>query len=103
VITARILAVMSAMCFVLAFALAIMLPPDTPLGLALSGSGPGWLVAVQDTVRKGVSAWVWTNLGLPLLLRPVWLAPVGVGLLAAGAAATLATRRGASRSRHRRS
>jgi hypothetical protein len=43
------------------------------------------------------------NVALPVLMRPVWLLPAGLGLVAAGAAATAATRRGGARSHRRRS
>lgn len=102
-IAARILAVISAMCFVLAFTLALMLAPDTTLGEAVSTLHLDWLAAVHDVARKSVSAWIWLNLVLPVLMRPVWLLPAGLGLVAAGAAVTAATRRGAARSHHRRS
>ena len=70
-IAARILAVISAMCFVLAFTLALMLAPDMTLGQAVSTLHLDWLAAVQEVARKSVSAWVWLNLVLPMLMRPV--------------------------------
>ena len=102
-IAARILAVISAMCFVLAFTLALMLAPDTTLGQAVSTVHLHWLAAIQDVARKSVSEWAWMNVALPVLMRPVWLLPTGLGLVVAGAAVTMATRRGATRSHRRRS
>lgn len=102
-IVARILAVISAMFMVLAFALATMLPPDMPLGQAISVYNHGWLVAFQDAIYNGVSHWAWVNLAVPLLLRPVWMLPVALGLVTAGVAVTLSNWRGSTSSHRRRS
>ena len=100
---ARILAVISAMFMVAAFALATMLPPEMPLSQAISLVNHGWLVSFQDAMLKSVSAWVWANLVVPLLLRPVWILPITLGMITAGIAVTLSTRRGSANSRRRRS
>ena len=102
-IAARILAVVAALLFVLAFALALMLPAELPLGQAVATVDQHWVAALQDAVRKGVPDWVWVNLVVPMLLRPAWLLPVAMGMVTGGAAVSLATRRSAGRSRHRRS
>lgn len=102
-IAARILAVLSAVSLVSAFALAILLPPEMPLSQAISVVNHGWLVSFQDAVRKGVSEWVWTNLAVPMLVRPAWLIPAGLGMVLGGAAVTLSTRRGPARTHRRRS
>ena len=102
-IAARILAVISAMCFVLAFTLALMLAPDTTLGEAFAILHLDWVAAVHDVAHQSVSEWLWMNVALPVLMRPVWLLPTGLALVMAGAAVTLATRRSAARSHHRRS
>ena len=102
-IVVRILAVGSAALLVLAFALAIMLPPEMPLIQAIAVLDQGWLVSLQDLVRERVSAWAWMNVAVPLLLRPVWLLPAALALVTGGAAVTLSTRSGPARSRRRRS
>jgi hypothetical protein len=52
---------------------------------------------------KGVSQWVWANLVVPVLLRPVWILPITLGMVTAGLAVTLSNRRGSANSRRRRS
>jgi hypothetical protein len=103
VIAARILAVLAALFFVLAFTLAIMLPPELPLGQAVAAIHHGGLAGFGDAVRKGVGGWVWMNVVVPMLLRPVWLLPVVLGLLMTGAAVTVSSRPGSARSHRRRS
>lgn len=100
-IAARILAVISAGFVVLAFALAILLPPEMPLIQAIAVLGHGSLIWFQDAVRAGVPDWAWTNLAVPLLLRPVWLLPAALALVTGGAAVTLSNRGGPARSRRR--
>ena len=99
----RILAVLSAGLLVLAFALAIMLPPEMPLVQAIAVMDQGWLISFQELVRQQVSEWAWMNMAVPLLLRPVWLLPAALALVAGGAAVTLSTHCGPARSRRRRS
>jgi hypothetical protein len=88
---------------VAAFALATILPPDLALreGLALLDRGLPARLQVGATTH--MPAWVWNVLVLPLLLRPVWLVPAGLGVVCAGAAVTCASAGGAQRSRRRRS
>lgn len=100
---ARILAVVSAVFMVLAFALATLLPPDMPLSQAIALVNHGWLVSFQDAMVKGVSQWVWVHMVVPVLLRPVWILPIALGLITAGAAVTLSSRRSSPSSRRRRS
>jgi predicted membrane-bound spermidine synthase len=102
VIAARILASLAALLFVIAFALAVMVGPDLPLGQAIALLRQGALAAVQNTLRGMLAPWVWLNMVVPLLLRPVWLLPAGLGLVAAGAAASVASRRNSARSRRSR-
>ncbi|CAH2604551.1 conserved protein of unknown function [Rhodovastum atsumiense] len=100
--TVRVLAVIAAILLVVAFALASLLPPMLPLAQAISIANHGWLVSLQNAVRDGVSEWVWLHLFMPLLLRPAWLTPAALGMLAGGAALTLQSHRDAPRShRHR--
>jgi uncharacterized protein (DUF2062 family) len=103
VIAARVLAVVSAILLVVAFALAVLLPPLTTLSLALSMFDHDWLVAAQEAIRTNLSEWVWLHMAVPLLVRPVWLMPAALGLVAGGAAVTAARRSGAPRSHRRRS
>jgi uncharacterized protein (DUF2062 family) len=103
VIAVRILAVFSAVLLVIAFALAVLLPPLTTLSLALSMFDHTALVAAQDAIRTNVSDWAWENLAVPFLVRPVWLLPAALGMIAAGAALTVSRRTGAPRSHRRRS
>ncbi len=102
-IAARIVAVISAVFMVSAFTLATLLPPELPLSQGIAMLSHDWLVAFQEAVRTRVSEWAWTNLAVPLLVRPVWLVPVALGLVTAGVAVTLSSRAGSASSRRRRS
>ena len=96
-------AILAAALLVGAFALGTILPADLPLRDALlqwDRSLPGWL---QAMATSHLPAWFWDGLLLPLLLRPVWLLPAGLGVVCAGAAVTCGSGGGAQRSRRRRS
>ncbi len=102
-IAPRILAVLAAAAFVVAFAIATLLPSMSSLAQLVARDDPRVLVALHDAVAAHGSAWMWNNLVLPLLLRPAWLLPVTIGVLCAGGATTLASRAGIPRSHRRRS
>ncbi len=90
----RVLAVLSAISLVGAFALCILLRPLTPLGRLISMIDHDALVALQDGVRANLSEWAWLNLCVPVLARPCWLPFLGLALIFGGAALPVASRRG---------
>jgi hypothetical protein len=93
-IAERVLAVLSAICTVAAFALCILLQPLTPLGRLISMINHDFLVSMQNGVRTNLPEWVWRGLFLPVLERPSWLPLLGLALIFGGAALTVASRRG---------
>jgi len=94
----RILAVLAAAFLVLAFALANLFPATMPLSQLIAMIDHPLLLALQDGVRDHLSEWAWQALFLPVLLRPAWLFPLGMGIVLGGASLTLASRRRGSRS-----
>ena len=66
-----------------------------PLGEALFRYDPALLNTAQAGIQRHVSPALWDQVALPLLERPSWLVPVGLGvlLLALGAALPSARRR----------
>jgi hypothetical protein len=97
-IASRIFAALAALFLVAAVAIAALTPLGMTLGQGLMLMDGSWLTWIQ----KQSPAWGWTWLELPFLLRPLWLIPAGVGLICAGAAASLNFGR-ASPSRRKRS
>ena len=95
--TARVLAILAAIFLVMAFAAATLGPLDTSLGELLHGFDARLLSGVQ----RALSPWLWQNVAVPLLMRPAWLIPAGLGLLCAGGAATAAGAQGRSPRRWR--
>jgi hypothetical protein len=98
VIAQRILAVLAAFMLIGAFALATLGPPGVPLGHVLFTLD----TPVMDWLQAHTGGWIWHNLVVPLLLRPAWLLPASLGIMAAGASLTLASRPETHRSRHQR-
>lgn len=98
----RVLAIAAAVCFVVSFALALLLPPTLSLAGMIARADHPMLVRIQNVVRGTFGDWVWVNVAVPVLARPDWLIPLTLGIVCAGAAATLASRRAAPHSRHRR-
>ncbi len=97
-IASRILATFAALFLVTAVAIAALTPFGMTLGQGLMLMDSGWLTWMQ----KQSPSWAWNWLELPFLLRPLWLIPAGIGLICAGAAASLNFGR-ASPSRRKRS
>ncbi len=101
-ILARTFAVLAVVLFALAFALALAWTPQTSLADALATVQQGLPATLRDEALRLLPPWVWGRLLLPLLLRPVWLLPAGLGLVAGGAAVTAASHQGPARSRQHR-
>jgi hypothetical protein len=102
VIAQRVLAVLSAMLLVGAVALAMLGPPAVPLGQALFMLDHDVMNVVRGSIERHLSAWLWDNVAVPLMLRPAWLVPAALGLICAGMSLSLSTRKSTHRS-HRRS
>src|SRR5271165_56985 len=68
-IAAKSLAVLAAVCFVIAFAMANLLPTVTQLGRLVTMTSPAMLPAVHDFLHAYHSEWMWDWLLVPLLLR----------------------------------
>jgi|SRR5579883_1959037 len=98
----RTLTVLAAALLVSAFALATVFSPSLPLILLLSMADETLPQRLQQIVQLHLPSWVWSWIGIPLLVRPAWLLPASLGLIIAGAAATMANRH-APRSHRRRS
>jgi len=99
----RVLAVMAAVCVVAAFAIATLLPPMLPLAQLVAMADSRILFAVREYVLQHWPDWVWSDLMLPELVRPAWLVPLCLGIVLAGGAMTLASRKSVPRSHRRRS
>ena len=102
-IVARVLAVLAAISLVGAFALATLLPPQLTLAQLVAMFDARMLYGMHEFVVAHGSGWLWTRLEMPLLLRPCWLVPTGLGLIFAGSAMTFGSRKGVPRSHRRRS
>jgi hypothetical protein len=102
VIARRVLAILSAALLVGAVAVALLGPPGMPLGQALLTIDHRVLGVLQSDVERVFAPWLWTEVILPVLVRPAWLPPTALGLICAGLALTLPNGRRAERPRQRR-
>jgi hypothetical protein len=94
----RIMAVAAAVFLVGAVGVALIGPPNIPLGAALYLLNSQALYALQAHVAD----WAWQNVALPLLVRPAWLLPASIGIVCAGASVTSSSRQRPQRSPRRR-
>lgn len=101
-IAQRILAVLSAALLVGAVAIATVTPTSVPLGEALYMMDEGLVQRLHQLITGHVAVWAWSEMAVPLLLRPAWLIPASMGLICAGIALSLSNRKPARRT-HRRS
>lgn len=86
----RVFVVIAAVLFVLSAALASMAGPMMPLVEALRQMDRNLLVWLNDHA----SVWLQQWLLVPFLVRPVWLLPVCLGVVALGVAASVNSIRG---------
>jgi hypothetical protein len=102
VIVQRILSVVAAALLVGAVALGLLGPPDMPLGAALFLINHDLVHAFRGGIEAHFDHWMWDDVVLPLLVRPVWLLPASLGLVFAGLSLTLANKSRPQRSQRRR-
>lgn len=100
-IAQRIFAVLAAAMLVGSVALAMLGPPDVPLGQVIFMVDHDLMDAMHSGIERHLSSWIWDYLIAPMMVRPAWLVPAGIGLVFGGMALTLANRKPA-RSSHRR-
>jgi hypothetical protein len=98
----RTLAVLAAALFVGAVALATVGSEMVSLGVAVSWLSPGGVETLHNWLVRNMGPWWWINIAHPLLIRPAWLPLGSLGLIFAGAAASVPAR-DATRRSHRRS
>lgn len=98
----RIMAVLAAVLLVGAVALAMLVPPDLPLGQLLLTLDQEATERAHAFVERHLSGWIWSDLAMPVLLRPAWLVPATLGLICVGVAMSISIKKPAGRS-HRRS
>jgi hypothetical protein len=103
VIAQRIFAVLAAMLLVGAVALAMLGPPSVPLAQALFMIDHDLMNALHSGIEQHVSAWLWDNVAMPVMVRPAWLVPAALGLICVGLSLTLSTRKKSAHRSHRRS
>jgi hypothetical protein len=90
------------MLLVGAVALATLGPPAVPLGGLLLMIDRDLTETLRSGIEQHLSAWIWSDVMLPLLVRPAWLVPASLGLIVAGVALSMSSRKAAGRT-HRRS
>ena len=100
-IAQRALAVLSAILLVGAVALATLGPPGVPLGQVLFLIDHDLMESLHRVIVGGIAGWAWSDIVVPLMLRPAWLVPAAAGILCAGGALSLSGRKPAVRSRRR--
>jgi hypothetical protein len=98
----RILAVIAAALLVSAVALATVGSRPVTLGWALFWMDNTLPDRIHGWFERNLGGWVWSELALPLLGRPVWLVPVSLGLICVGLALSVPNGKPTRRS-HRRS
>ncbi len=97
----RILAVLAAILFVAAVALATAGPRSVSLAGALSYVNPRAVENLHNWTLRALGPWVWLHIGQPLMIRPAWLPAGALGLILAGVALSLPARDATRRSTRR--
>lgn len=100
-IAQRVLAVISAVFLVATVGIATFGPESISLGQALYLLDRDILSALPVWATRTLGPWFWNSLLQPLLVRPAWLMPASVGIIAAGLSLSLSNRKSPNRSRRR--
>lgn len=94
---------LSAASLVGAFTLAMVLTPFESLAELLADWDHPWLVWFANASEADLPGWLWRDVMVPVLQRPAWLLPTGLGLVLLGFAVTLGSRKSVAQSHRRRS
>lgn len=89
VIATQVFASLCALGLVSAFAIAATLPPAMNLGAMLLVMDPKSLDGLHRFVLRHGSPGIWTHGLMPFLLRPDWMLPLMIGVVAGGIAFSL--------------
>lgn len=100
-LVSRIFTVLAATLLVASFGLIVLAPYDLSLVQGMTAIDPTLLRHVQHAVIRTLGTRFWANLVTPVLARPVWLMPLGLGMICVGVAATMNTPPAAHRTRRR--
>ncbi|HKM65197.1 MAG TPA: hypothetical protein VJY39_22185 [Acidisphaera sp.] len=100
-VISRIFAVIAAIFLVGAVAVAMLAPPSMPLGHVLFAVDRDWMDALQGAMRHDLPQWMSTWVISPFLLRPAWLLPASLGIVAAGLSISLSSRTRTDHARRR--
>lgn len=98
----RILAIVAAVFLVAAVGIATFGAESISLGQALYLLDHDVLDKLPAWFGRTFGDWMWTSMVRPLLLRPAWLVPAALGMIAGGLSISLSNRKTTHRS-HRRS
>jgi len=91
-VVSRIFAVIAAMFLVAAVATAMLAPPAMPLGHVLFAIDREWMDALQAAMRHDLPDWLSQWVISPFLLRPAWMLPASIGLVASGLSLSFSSR-----------
>lgn len=83
----RLIAVLAAILLVGAVALVMLGPRGMTLGHALNMVDRTVVAGLQSGLSR--TGWLWDGVVNPLLLRPAWLLPAALGIVAAGVAVSV--------------
>lgn len=86
VIAFRIFAALCAGALVCAFAIAALLPPEMDLAAMLVAMDPRMLPAIHGFFVGHGAPGIYKHVLLPFLLRPGWMLPAMIGVIAGGIA-----------------
>ena len=84
-VVSRVFIALTAVCLVVAFAIAAL----APMGLTLAGGLQRLDDGAGGALQRHVPAAVWQELLVPFLVRPAWVLPIMVGLISAGLAISI--------------
>ena len=84
---------LAASALVLAFGLAVTVPPTDTLGQLILRWSPAGVAGLEGFILRNLPDWAWRTMAVPVLTRPCWLLPLDLALVFGGIAATIALRR----------